>query len=145
MNTNVNVGSVMTPLPRTVDVDTPLRAARELMRQRGIRHLPVRGGDGVVGLLSDRDLKRALNPDLGLPPMDELFVGDVAVFDAHTVGEDTPLWQVVGDMADLQIGSVLVERDEDLVGIFTATDACRLLGEYLRDGEDLDDDPSSAT
>ena len=132
METNINVGAVMTALPRAVEVDTPLRAARELMRRRGIRHLPVWKGDAVVALLSDRDLKRALDPDLGLPPMDELFVGDVAVFDAHTVQEDTPLDQVVAEMADLQIGSVIVERDGDLVGIFTATDACRLLGEYLR-------------
>ena len=123
MKTNINVGAVMTALPRAVEVDTPLRAARELMRRRGIRHLPVWKGDAVVGLLTDRDLKRALDPDLGLPPVEELFVGDV---------EDTPLDQVVAEMADLHIGSVIVERDGDLVGIFTATDACRLLGEYLR-------------
>jgi hypothetical protein len=37
----------------------------------------VKDGNALAGVLSDRDLKRALDPDLGLPPKDELFVRDV--------------------------------------------------------------------
>lgn len=136
------IGEVMTPLPRSVDTDTPVRAARELMRQRGIRHLPVRSGDSVVALLSDRDLKRSLDPDLGLPGVDELFVGDVAVFEIHTVSEDTHLATVARTMWDLHVGSIVVERDGDLVGIFTSSDACRILSEFLHDPQNAPADAS---
>lgn len=133
MTTIPTIGSVMTPLPRAIDVDTPIREARNLMRQRGIRHLPVQKDGELVALLSDRDVKRALDPSLGLPGVDELFAGDVAVFDPRTVGETTTLDVALTEMADRHIGSILVERDGDLLGIFTAMDACRLLAQHLRD------------
>lgn len=127
------IGSVMTPLPRAIDVDTPIREARNLMRERGVRHLPVRRGGELVALLSDRDVKRALDPSLGLPDADELFAGDVAVFEPRTVGETTPLDEALEEMAEHHIGSILVERNGDLLGIFTSTDACRLFAHHLRE------------
>ena len=132
MSEVTTIGSVMTPLPRVIDVDTPVREARKLMRERGVRHLPVQKNGELVALLSDRDIKRALDPSLGLPRADELFAGDVAVFEPHTVPETTPLEVVLEEMADRHIGSVLVERDGDLLGIFTTTDVCRLFAEYLK-------------
>jgi CBS domain-containing protein len=63
-----SIGSVMSPLPHVVHVDDSLRAARGLMVEHGVRHLPVKDDDALVGVLTDRDLKRALDPDLGLPP-----------------------------------------------------------------------------
>lgn len=44
-----------------------------------------------------------------------------------------PLDEVVLHMADEHIGSVLITENNQLAGIFTATDACRYLGECLRD------------
>jgi hypothetical protein len=35
-------------------------------------------------------------------------------------------------MAEYHIGSALILKQGKLVGIFTATDACRCFGEYLR-------------
>lgn len=127
------IGSVMTPLPRAIDVDTPIREARNLMRERGVRHLPVRRDGELVALLSDRDVKRALDPSLGLPDVDELFAGDVAVFEPRTVAETTPLDDALEEMAEHHIGSILVERNGDLLGIFTSTDACRLFAAHLRE------------
>ena len=128
------IGSVMTPLPRAIDVNTPLREARQMMRKRGIRHLPVEQDGELVGLLSDRDLKRALDPSTGLPGVDELFAGDVAIFEPFTVEETDRLDEVLRQMVERHVGSVLVERDGDLLGIFTATDSCRLLADYLASG-----------
>ena len=126
------IGSVMTPLPRAVDVNTPLREVRKLMRERGIHHVPVRKSGELVALLSDRDMKRALDPALGLPGVDELFAADVAVFEPVSVDEATLLDEALTKLVELRIGSLLVERDGDLLGIFTATDACRLFAEHLR-------------
>lgn len=132
MNGIPTIGAVMTPLPRAIDVDTPIREARKLMRERGVRHLPVCKNGELVALLSDRDIKRALDPSLGLPSANELFATNIAVFDPHTVTETTPLDVALSQMADLHIGSILIERDGDLLGIFTSTDAARLFAQYLQ-------------
>jgi CBS domain-containing protein len=46
----------MTAAPKTVEVDTSLDAARDLMDSTHIRHLPVTNGGRLVGMLSMRDL-----------------------------------------------------------------------------------------
>jgi acetoin utilization protein AcuB len=73
------VASVMTPFPYSIDVADSLGRARGLMAEHGIRHLPVLHDKTLVGVLSDRDVKRALDPEVGLPPRDELFVRDAYV------------------------------------------------------------------
>ena len=126
------VRSVMTPFPHSVKTGDPLLRARAMMVEHEIRHLPVIEDDELVGVLTDRDLKRALDPDLGLPPKEELFVRDVFVRDAYVVEGSEPLDLVLEHMATNHIGSSLVTRDGLLMGILTATDACRLFCDHLR-------------
>ena len=122
----------MTPFPYWIDVDDSVRRARGLMVEHQIRHLPVMQGRSLVGVLSDRDLKRALDPTLGLPPEDELFVRDVYVSDPYVVDSSTALDVVLEHMAAHHVGSALVTSHGRLAGIFTATDACRLYCDHLR-------------
>jgi CBS domain-containing protein len=122
----------MTPFPWAVEADAPLRLARERMVEHGIRHLPVARRGELVGVLTDRDLKRALDPSLGLPPKNELFVEDVMVHEAYVVETTVPLEQVLQEMADRHIGCALVTREGKLSGIFTSTDACRAFAAHLR-------------
>jgi acetoin utilization protein AcuB len=122
----------MTPFPHFIEADASLRQARELMHRHDIRHIPVKQTGRLVGVITDRDIKRALDPDLGLPSSDELVVGDVAVFDGYVVEVDEPLDLVLMHMADEHIGCALVTRSGRLAGIFTTTDACRVFAEHLR-------------
>lgn len=130
----------MTPFPWWVDIDEPLLAARALMRQHKVRHLPVKDNGKLVSVVTDRDLKFALDPDLGLPPRESLRVRDVCVYTAYIVDIECRLEQVLETMAERKIGSALVTRDGKLVGIFTSPDACRVLARMIRAqrGEDLD-------
>lgn len=134
MTAPLTIGQVMTRGPWVIDDDAPLRQARSLMVDHEIHHLPVVRRGALVGVLSDRDVKRALDPDLGLPPKDELFVRDVCVFDAYTVPPDQPLDLVLRAMASRHIGSALVIEHGRLLGILTAGDACRLLADFLQTG-----------
>jgi acetoin utilization protein AcuB len=124
--------SVMTPFPYVVQVDDSLREARGLMVRHHVRHLPVKRGNVLVGVLTDRDLKRALDPDLGLPPKDELFVRDIYEPHPYIVDAGEPLDNVLEHMAAGHIGSTLITKHGHLVGIFTATDACRVFCRHLR-------------
>lgn len=127
-----SIGSIMTPFPYVVQADDSLLAARALMVEHDVRHLPVKDGATLVGVLTDRDLKRALDPSLGLPPKEELFVRDIFVPDAYIVDIGEPLDGVLDHLSSQHIGSALVTKNGRLVGIFTLTDAARLFSRHLR-------------
>jgi acetoin utilization protein AcuB len=127
-----SIGSVMTPFPYVVQLNDSVLTARALMVEHELRHVPVKDGAMLVGILTDRDLKRALDPDLGLPPKEQLFVRDVFLPDAYVVDVTEPLDEVMYQMTVRHIGSALVTKRGRLVGIFTAMDACRLFGQHLR-------------
>jgi len=57
------VGDFMTPHPETIEPDDTTEHAAVLMIHGGFRHLPVVGGGDVVGILSIRDLMRAVLDD----------------------------------------------------------------------------------
>ena len=126
------IASVMTPFPFAVDIDDTLRSARAMMVRHDVRHLPVLREHVLVGILTDRDLKRALDPAVGLPPLDELFVRDVYVPDPYSVDSAAPLDVVLEGMATEHLGSVIVTKHGRVAGIFTATDACRVYCAHLR-------------
>jgi len=122
----------MTPFPFSIDVDAPLAEAHAFLRERHIRHLPVTERGELVGVLTDRDIKLALGPDLGSPPERELTVRDVFQPEAYVVDAGDLLVTVAATMAERHLGSALVTRSGKLVGIFTTTDACRALARVLR-------------
>jgi CBS domain-containing protein len=123
----------MTPFPFSIEVDAPLAEAHAFMRERHIRHLPVTDRGELAGILTDRDIKLALGPDLGSPPERELAVRDVYQPDSFVVDAGAALEEVATTMAERHVGSALVTRGGKLVGIFTATDACRALARVLRE------------
>jgi acetoin utilization protein AcuB len=127
-----SIGSVMTPFPHVVQVDDSVLVAKALMVEHDVRHLPVKEGNALLGVLTDRDLKRALDPGLGLPPKEELFVRDVFVPDAYVVDVAEPIDLVLEQLSTRHIGSALVTKHGRLVGIFTLTDSARLYCQHLR-------------
>jgi len=122
----------MTPFPYSIDVEAPLGEAHAFLRQRQIRHLPVTRDGQLAGILTDRDIKLALGPDLGSPPERELRVADVFQPETYVVDAGERLEDVATAMAERHVGSALVTRGGKLVGIFTTMDACRALARVLR-------------
>ena len=57
------VGEWMTAHPETIEPDDTTEHAAVLMIHGGFRHLPVMAGPNVVGILSIRDLMRAVLDD----------------------------------------------------------------------------------
>jgi len=127
-----SIGSVMTPFPYVVQVGDSVLRAKALMVEHEVRHLPVMGGRTLLGVLTDRDIKRALDPTLGLPPKEQLFVRDVFVPDAYVVDVGESLDDVLEQLSTQHIGSALVTKHGRLVGIFTLTDAARVYCRHLR-------------
>ncbi len=123
----------MTPFPYSIDIGAPLGEAHAFLRERQIRHLPVTRDGELAGILTDRDIKLALGPDLGSPPERELRVADVFQPETYVVDAGERLEDVAATMAERHVGSALVTRGGKLVGIFTTTDACRALARVLHE------------
>ncbi len=123
----------MTPFPHHIDAGASLAAARQMIEQFDIRHLPVFERGDIIGVVSERDLERAHMPGHPLRDETELVVGDLCTRRPYFVDVSDPLDRVLDAMTDQRIGSALVLKDGDLAGVFTAMDACRLLANTLRE------------
>jgi len=120
----------MTPFPYSIGIDEPLAAAADMMSEHQFRHLPVVEGTELVGVLSERLVREAI--ERARQTGSESIVRDAPVLEAYVVGLDAQLDNVVLAMADRHLSSALVVKNGRLAGIFTSTDACRCLGEHLR-------------
>ncbi len=63
----MSVGSIMSTSVVTVAMDDRLSRIKEIFDDRGFHHVLVVEDGLLVGIVSDRDLLKALSPHLGLP------------------------------------------------------------------------------
>jgi CBS domain-containing protein len=123
---------VMTRLPATITPDTTLSEARDAMSRYRIRHLPVVENGRPVSMVCERDLSIAETIFKETKQARAAHVvrllGNVKV---HRVALDAPLASVLDEMCGERLDAVLVVDGDRLVGIFTATDACRILASGL--------------
>ena len=78
----------------------PLLVAREMMQAHHVRHLPVKSEGKLVSIITDRDIKFALDPELGMPPRETMRVREVCVFTPYIVDIETRLDVVLQTMAE---------------------------------------------
>ena len=123
------IDKYMSPTPHTIGKKQSIEKAHEIMRQHGVRHLPVLDGGKLVGLVSDRDLK-LIETIKGVDPT-EVSVEEAMTQEPFAVSPLAKLDETVREMARKKYGSVLVVDGERVVGIFTAIDAMHALAWVL--------------
>jgi acetoin utilization protein AcuB len=126
----------------TVTPETTLPEALNLTAQRGIRHLPVLDGERLVGIVSDRDLKRAMaSPATSLEAhelrylLDHVLVREIMRGGVITVRPTAPIEEAARLMVLEKIGALPVTEGERLIGILTETDVLRLFVRAMGVGE----------
>jgi acetoin utilization protein AcuB len=125
-----SLGSVMTPLPHSIDVGQDVVTARVLMEEHGIHHLAVTSNGKIAGVVTDRDIQVA--GSLAPEREGELLVREVCHMPAYVAEAAEPLDVVLDEMADRQLSSVVVvDHSGQLLGILTLTDVCRLFARAL--------------
>ncbi|MCB0366834.1 MAG: CBS domain-containing protein [Bdellovibrionaceae bacterium] len=125
----IPVDEFTSPTPITVGPEHSAADVAEVLKENGIRHIPVVEGEIPVGIISERDL-RVLS---SVKELNLVTASEIMVPDPFTVTPETPLDQVVYEMSDRKIGSAIVQdADGKIVGIFTNTDALNALIEILR-------------
>ena len=125
MRKTMPVRECMSHLPAETDRREPLDEVLRNMHEPKCHHVPIMDGTRLYGILSRQDLHEvALR---GETTTKELHAGDVCTRDPLTVGPMTPIVEVAQAMLDRHVGSALVTDGDVLVGIFTSTDALRLI------------------
>jgi len=136
------VADVMSVKLITVSRRTPLADAVRLVSERGIRHLPVVEGDVVVGIVSDRDLKRAMASPATSPSahelgflLERLTVDEIMTRSVITIGPGFPIEEAARLMVKEKISALPVTEAGRLVGIVTETDVLDLFVRAMGAGE----------
>ena len=125
------VRDIMTADPITVQPDTPLDEALNVMVGNTIRRLPVVEEDGtLVGFVSDRDLRLATDspfleetPDAVANNLSDHTIEEIMRTALHTVEADERIVDAAKLMRVARVGGLPVtDSHERLVGIITRTD-----------------------
>lgn len=133
----------MASYPVTTRPQEALAVAYARMMREKIRHLPVTDEFGdLVGIISDRDFKRAMWPMNNSAPAEALdspsFQQDGCVADymscpVRTLPENSKLVDAVDLMIDKKVSAIVVMSGDEVAGIITHEDLLRLLAGAIRD------------
>jgi acetoin utilization protein AcuB len=118
------VSELMTANPVTVEPGDTLEAAHEKMKGGRFRQVPVVDQQRLVGILTDRDVRRHAQPALSR-------VDEVMSAYPFSVHPSTPVEKAAHLLTTNKIGSLPVVEHNKLVGIITATDMLRALEAVL--------------
>lgn len=119
----------MTTTPLTINVELDLLHAKRVMQEHRIRHLPVLEHGNIVGIISEKDIDFIQTfSDVDLK---KETVKSAMSSDPYVVSTDAQLDEVCQYMAKNKFGSVLVQDNKKLVGIFTWVDALNAMSELL--------------
>lgn len=114
-----------------------------LIHYEKIRHLPVVEKDKVVGIVTDRDLYKALGPKSNSKGIESVkgkvsqhviprTVRNIMHRKVLTIEPDEPAGKAAFLMADKKIGALPVTQNGKLAGIITATDLLKAFARHFK-------------
>jgi acetoin utilization protein AcuB len=131
----MKVSAIMTRDLIQVSPDDSVEIAVDLLRRRGVRHLLVAKNNRLVGIVSDRDIKRALDPRktrkklLGIGGLyfllEPILVREIMTHDPVTIGPGMSAQDAALIMVAERFGALPVVQKGETVGIVTETDLLR--------------------
>ena len=125
----------MNPNVITVDADDSMLDATKILKEHNIRHLPVLEKGKLVGVITDRDLKRASPSDATTLEAHELLylIATIKVREIMTRNPITvPYNYTIEEAAEILLqakisGMPVVDKDGDVIGTITQTDLFKVL------------------
>jgi len=131
----MKVSKLMTRKLITVGPDDSVEGAVRLLRQRGVRHLLVMKQGQLVGILSDRDIKRAMDPGKSKKKLlnlgglffllEPILVREIMTPAPVTIAPDATAQEAAAVMVAERFGALPVQRKGEIIGIVTETDLLR--------------------
>jgi len=129
----MKIADLMSTKLFTVSPDDSVEATVRLLQQRGVRHLLVLDGHDLVGIISDRDIKRALDPKkskrskmLNLGGLyfllEPILVSEIMTKDPTWIAPSATAQEAAEIMVTKRFGALPVVKGGKLVGIVTESD-----------------------
>lgn len=125
----LTVNDLMTIDPQTVTPDTSLRQVLDIMKREGCRQLPILDEGKLIGIVTDRDVRLALNSPLSVrvrevneEMLDRITAQSCMTPNPVTVTPNTPAYRAAEILSLYKFGALPVLDGETLVGIITVTD-----------------------
>ncbi len=128
------VSDWMTKKVYTVDSDVSIMDAVKVMKENGIKHLPVVKGDKIKGIVSDRDI-REFTPSAATSLdvyelhylLEKTRIKDIMKTDVVTTTLDTPVEEAAMVLYDEMIGCLPAVENGRIEGIISDRDIFRAL------------------
>jgi CBS domain-containing protein len=124
LHSNDLVGQAMRSPVVTVDPTMTLRAAAAVLRRNDIGAVAVVEHDKLVGVLSERDLVRALGDGVDT---DRIAVAAVMARMPCSVDADSPLWAATMLMLRMGVRHLPVSENHRTVGMLSIRDALAVM------------------
>ncbi len=126
----MRVKNLMTPSPIVANLETNYNEALRLMKKNNINHLPIVDNKGrPIGLVTTGGMLRAtpspvttLNVYEIATMLDNVTMGSIMVSPVLAVDESCSITNAANFMLKNRIDSLLITREDTLVGIITAAD-----------------------
>jgi CBS domain-containing protein len=122
---------LMTQAPHDIAPGTTLAEAARLEIDLYVRHLPVTEDHRLVGIVSDRDIRRARGQGKG----EDTPISEVMTTEVLTIAPDEPLWRAASYLIQGRISALPVVDDGKLLGILAMIDLLEHCVVYLREPE----------
>lgn len=112
----------------SVAPDRSLREAACAMTDRGVGSAVVLTGDTLTGILTERDVLKAVadGTDLDATPAEKIMTADVV-----TVGPDWEVYEAAAEMAGKHIRHLVVVEDDRVAGVLSVRDLL-LAGQWVQ-------------
>jgi acetoin utilization protein AcuB len=112
----MTVGDRMTKNPTTVSLTDTLVSAQEKMRAGEFRQMPVVDHGRLIGIITDRDIRRHGRHNIVARVQSAMSEGVI------TATPETSIEEAARILLEHKIGGIPVVENEDLVGIISTTD-----------------------
>ena len=138
------VRDLMARDPITVQKEGGFREALRLIRQEGIRHVPVLEGTRLVGIVTDRDLRQATATPSSAATLtfheldyllDHLTIEAIMTRDVVTVAPGASLYEAARLLSEGKIGCLPVVEGQEFMGMITEGIILRAYVEQHDQGE----------
>jgi acetoin utilization protein AcuB len=136
------VTDYMTAKVVSVPPTTGVREAFFIMKENHIRHLPVVEDNRLLGIVSDRELRRPgwVDESRDITHVyylkDSLTVGDVMIKDVHVIHTYDTLRKAVRLLLDNRVGAApVLDKTGAVVGMLSAVDLLKALYDMVSAGK----------
>ncbi|MGK5093240.1 CBS domain-containing protein [Deltaproteobacteria bacterium TL4] len=133
-----NVSDYMTKKVVSIQQNVGIRDAFFIMKNKSIRHLPIVENGKLIGIISDRELRRPnwVDESQDITHVyyldNTMTVSDIMVTKVHVLHTQDTLHTAVRLLLDRHIGAApVLDENENLVGILSMVDLLRAMAEMI--------------